>query len=529
MATAVDMRRITRRFGSTVANDAVDLTAEAGSLHAVVGENGAGKSTLMHILAGLLAPDEGEVFVDGRPLEPGASDTRNRVGLVAQHFSLVPTLTAWENVVLGAEPSRWGRLDRKSAVAQVDRLSNSLGIRLPPDVAVSRLPVGARQMVEITKALYRRAGVLILDEPTSAISPPESARLFEVLHRLREGGVTVLLVTHRVSEVVHHATAATVLRRGRAVRTFTRDELAPGALVTAILGQSGDEVSPPAENGHATPAEDGRATPAENGRAPRAETGRARSPEQFATSPPLLEIEHLTVMSDNRAAVDGLSLCLHPHEILGIAAVSGNGETELVRAISGTAPATGGSIRLRSRNIARLSVARRLEAGLALIPEDRLLDGIVPGFSLQDNLILGQHRKFAGPFGLRQGEVASHAAALMDEFDIRASDSMQPVEALSGGNQQKAVIARTLSRSPAAVLAVNPFRGLDVAASAQVRKQLLGVRQRGGGVLLLSPDLDDLVSLCDRIAVMNRGRITGIQTRGRFDTEALGRLMTVDL
>jgi simple sugar transport system ATP-binding protein len=489
-----------------VANDAIDLDVEARSLHAVVGENGAGKSTLMHILAGLLPPDEGEVTVQGRSLSPGALDARERVGLVAQHLSLVPTFTAWENIVLGCEPLRWGLLDRKAASDAIDRLSEDLGIRIPTNRPVNTLPVGTRQVVEIAKALSRQAGVLILDEPTSSVSPPEAQRLFSLLHRLRERGITVLLVTHRVSEVVAHATSATVLRRGRSVATLGRDDLTPGALVRAIVGDSGTAVGSTEGPG-----------PAPAASRPRGDRGI-----------PVLQVDGLTVKAEGREAVQGVSFTLRSGEILGIAAVSGNGEVALIRALTGVDAAAEGRINLRGRPLEGLSTARRLAAGLSLIPEDRLAEGLIPAFSVRDNLVLGRHRAFAGPLGFRSDAIDRHAAALMRDFDVRSEDPGQPVEALSGGNQQKVVLARELSRSPEAVLAVNPFRGLDVAAAAAVRGHLQSVRARGGGVLLLSPDLEDLTTLCDRIAVLNKGRIVGTQTSDRFDTEALGRWMTTD-
>ena len=496
MPPVVEMHDVTKHFGSVLANDGIDLVVNRGDLHAVVGENGAGKSTLMHILAGLLRQDSGTVAVGCRTSGPGVRGNREGVGLVAQHFSLVPTFTAWENVALGCEPTRMGRLDRRRAASEVDRLADTLGVQLPPDVPVGLLPVGTRQIVEILKALYREARVLILDEPTSAISPPEADRLFALLTQLRQRGVTVLLVTHRVAEVTAHATGATVLRRGRVVADHPGEALSTESLVSAVMGESYGEAEA------------------------------ARPFRVDAQAEPLLEVIDLTEAQGGAAGVEGLSLSLYPGEILGIAGVAGNGQAELVGAIAGHIRTASGDVCIRGHSAGRMSVADRRRAGLAFIPEDRNRHGLVMGFPLQDNLILGDHRRFCGPWGMRAKSVAHHTAGLIRRFDIRSADATHPVASLSGGNQQKTVIARELSRDPDVILADNPFRGLDVAASAFVRKQLLAIRERGGGVLILSPDLDELMGLADRIAVLYGGRIVGMQHRGAYDRRRIGEQMT---
>jgi simple sugar transport system ATP-binding protein len=495
MGPVVEMKNVTKRFGSVLANDGIDLDVGRGDLHAVVGENGAGKSTLMHILAGLLQQDAGTVAVEGHRPRLGAQGTREGVGLVAQHFSLVPTFAVWENVVLGREPTRMGRLDRARAASEVDRLADTLGIQLPLDVPVGSLAVGTRQIVEILKALYGEARILILDEPTSAISPPEADRLFTLLNQLRQQGVTVILVTHRVAEVTAHATGATVLRQGRVVADIPGHELSTASLVSAVVGdglQDVDAVKPRRINDR---------------------------------DEPLLEVVDLSVTQHGGAGTDGLSLSLYPGEILGIAGVAGNGQAQLVDTITGHIRPTSGDVRIRGRSVARLPVAGRRRAGLAFIPEDRNQHGLVMDFAVRDNLILGDHRRFSSPWGIRPESVAHHTADLIRRFDIRSEDAGHPVADLSGGNQQKTVIARELSRNPDVVLAANPFRGLDVAASAFVRKQLLAIRERGGGVLVLSPDLDELTDLADRIVVLYRGRIAGEQRRGAYDPQRIGEQM----
>ena len=521
MIPAITMRDITVRYGPMVANDAVDLAVQPGEMHAVVGENGAGKTTLMHVLCGLVRPDTGTVCVDGRVLPPGRPDAAldAGVGLVAQHFSLIPPLSVWENVVLGCEPVRWGCLERRKARAQTADLVERLGVSLPVDAPVESLPLGVRQIVEIAKALYRRARILILDEPTSALSPPEADRLFTLVTRLRDDGTTVLLVTHRIREVQAHATRATVLRRGRIVRTFDRDDFDAGTLVQAIVGSREDGASPAHRNGSSVPFSASR-----KGAKAQRDTGTMQG--RPLRSETLLQIERLDGPTGTRASLDSLTLAVHRSEILGIAGVAGNGQQALVRAVTGLSPVRAGRIVLNGRDITRDSVAARRAAGLGFIPEDRHVEGMIPGFSIRDNLLLGSQRRHTGVRGLDFNAVTAHAMDLIARFDIRCEGPHQLAHRLSGGNQQKMVVARELSRRPDLILAVQPTRGLDIRAAAFVHRQLMDVRARSGGVLLISSDLEELMALSDRIAVLYRGRAMGVQSRETFDSEALGRMMT---
>jgi simple sugar transport system ATP-binding protein len=507
MCAAVEMRGITKRYGSLLANDGIDLHVGSGQIHAIVGENGAGKTTLIRILCGLTEADRGEAVVDGQALPPGnpraALDAG--LGLVAQQLSLVPTLTAWENVVLGREPARRGRLDRRAAVAASAELAQSLGVDVPPDVPVETLPLSTRQIVEIMKALYRRARILVLDEPTSALAPAESERLLVMLRRFRDAGTTVILVTHRIREVVDCADRVTVLRRGHLVETFARDNLGQEVLVRAIVGEGEDRV--PGVSGSAEP-----------------ETTAPQGLESGVG--PILEVEGLRVEVGGRVPVDGLDLTVGRGEIVGIAGVAGNGQRELAGAVTGRLSATTGAIRLRESDVTRLSPSERRAAGIAVIPEDRTREGLIPTFSLLENLVLGRQRRFRGKWGLDRSAMAGHASRLMDRFDIRADDPGLPVSTLSGGNQQKALLARELAGSPALVVAIRPTGGLDVRATAFAHAQLDSVRRRGGGVLLISPDLEEATALSDRISVLYRGRVVGEQVRGGFCVEALGRMMT---
>ena len=496
VANAVEMRGITKRYGALTATDGVDLAVAKGEIHAVVGENGAGKSTLMHVLSGLVRPEEGVVRVNGAPLRLGepSSAADAGVGLVAQHFSLVGPFTAWENVVLGREPGGWARVDRAGAVEATDALARKLGIRFSPDAPVGDLPVGMRQTIEIVKALYRGAEILVLDEPTATLSPPEANRFFSVIHRLRRTGTTILLVTHRVREVLDHAARATVLREGRVVRTFARAEIDAEMLVRAVMGGERE--------------------------------GRGGTEDRRGAGAPLLELEGLRVSPEGHAQLEGLDLTVRRGEILGVAGVSGNGQRALTGAITGTLPVESGAIRLAGTEITGVSVRARREAGLAYIPEDRHDEGIIPDFTVRDNLILGRQGAFARVWGLDVSAMEAYARRLAERFDIRAQSLLQPARHLSGGNQQKLVVARELGRDPLFVLAADPTRGLDFRSSAFVLRELRSVRARGGGVLVFSSDLEAPFSVSDRIVVIYRGRIVGVRCREAFDASTLGRWMT---
>ena len=496
--TAIQFHNVTKRYGNVAANEGIDMIVREGDVHAIVGENGAGKSTLMHILCGLVCPDDGEVRVFGDALPPGEpkASLDAGVGLVAQHFSLVPTHTAWENVVLGAEPTSWGILDKRRAIEETADLAESLGVEIPLDTPVGLLPVGIRQAVEIAKALYRKARILVLDEPTSVLSPPETRQLFDLVDRMRESGTTVLLVTHRIQEVMSHADRATVLRRGRVVREFDRTELNTESLIEAIVG---------------------------NHRNIGSSQARLRNTE---IGPPLLSVKGLRIAKPGVPEICDFDLQVNEGEILGIAGVVGNGQNEIVEAINGRIPAEDGSIKLAGKELRNQSVNERRAAGVGTVPEDRQLEGFVPSFSVRDNLILGEHGRFSGIGGLNFSRMNDYARSVSDRFDIRASETTQEVSHLSGGNQQKVILARELSRKPKILLALQPTRGLDVGSTAFVHQQLDEVRNRGGAVLLVSADLEELMGISDRIAVMYRGRKVGELEREDFDEEILGRMMT---
>ena len=505
---AVHLRGIAKAFGGVAANRDASLEAAVGEIHAVVGENGAGKSTLMRVLAGGHAPDAGTVQVHGRDVT--GWDTRAAiaagVGMVHQHFMLVPTLTVAENVVLGAEPMTRGRVDLAAAVAAVAALGRETGLAVDPTALVADLTVGEAQRVEILKALHRGARVLILDEPTAVLSPPEVADLWRVLRTLAAGGATILLITHKLDEVVAVSDTITVLRGGRTVARFPTAGTTPQAIARAMVGRDVtlalDAAAPrPAGSGHDAAAE--------------------------GTAAPVLACAGITVRGDRgQPAVRELTLAVRPGEIVGIAGVEGNGQAELVEAIAGLRPLAGGTLQLAGRDLAGCDVAARAALGISHIPEDRQRRGLLLDFSITDNLLLGQAHLAAGGLGLDRRRAAAHAARQVARFDIRPPDPSLPVRALSGGNQQKVVVAREVGRPFALLLAAQPTRGVDVGAIEFIHAQLRAARDAGKGVLLVSADLAEVLALADRVGVMYGGRLVALLPRAACTPELLGRFMT---
>jgi simple sugar transport system ATP-binding protein len=505
---AVHLRGIAKAFGGVAANRDASLEAAVGEIHAVVGENGAGKSTLMRVLAGGHAPDAGTVQVHGRDVT--GWDTRAAiaagVGMVHQHFMLVPTLTVAENVVLGAEPMTRGRVDEAAAVAAVAALGRETGLAVDPTALVADLTVGEAQRVEILKALHRGARVLILDEPTAVLSPPEVADLWRVLRTLAAGGATILLITHKLDEVVAVSDTITVLRGGRTVARFPTAGTTPQAIARAMVGRDVtlalDAAAPrPAGSGHDAAAE--------------------------GTAAPVLACAGITVRGDRgQPAVRELTLAVRPGEIVGIAGVEGNGQAELVEAIAGLRPLAGGTLQLAGRDLAGCDVAARAALGISHIPEDRQRRGLLLDFSITDNLLLGQAHLAAGGLGLDRRRAAAHAARQVARFDIRPPDPSLPVRALSGGNQQKVVVAREVGRPFALLLAAQPTRGVDVGAIEFIHAQLRAARDAGKGVLLVSADLAEVLALADRVGVMYGGRLVALLPRAACTPELLGRFMT---
>ena len=493
----VALRGITKRFGPILANDGVDFWLARGEIHALLGENGAGKSTLMNILYGLYHPDAGTIQVEGRAVR--LASPRDAIalgiGMVHQHFMLVPALTVLENVILGLPSSREPLLDLRTARRQVAQTARRYGLAVELDAPVWQLPVGVQQRVEILKALFRGARTLILDEPTAVLTPQEVEEFFGVLRGLREGGHSIIFITHKLHEVRALCDRVTVLRGGRAVGTLAAGAAPPRELARMMVGH---ELGAPMDRA-------------------------ARDP-----GPSVLEAEGLECLNARGLpGLRGVSLAVRAGEILGVAGVDGNGQTELAEALAGLRPCTAGRVRIQGCDCTGASPSRFIAAGLGHIPQDRQHMGLVLDLSVAENLILQQHAEppFARRATMDRGAVASHADRLMREFDVRAASPDVAVRTLSGGNQQKAILAREFSRRPAVLLAVQPTRGLDIGATQFVHERLDAARAAGAGILLVSTELDEVLALADRIAVMFEGRVVGTVDATAASRETVGLMM----
>jgi len=532
---AIRLTDIYKQFGPVLANRGASLQVARGEIHALVGENGAGKSTLMRVLSGMYTPDSGRMEVaDGSGVLRDitgwntADAIRAGVGMVHQHFMLIPTLSVAENLMLGAELTKGGplrMLDRARAVEEVGTLSERTGLRVNASQLVSQLSVGEAQRVEILKALYRGARILILDEPTAVLSPPEVAELWQVLRQMRERGETIVLITHKLDEVMSISDTVTVMRHGRTISRRRTADTTPQEIAREMVGRdvmlagelrrdatAGEESWAVASSGEATPT------------AAQVSLGERTFPL------PALELREVTVASARHAeAVRDVSFIVSPGEILGIAGVEGNGQTELIEAIAGLRHVRSGTVLLDHHDITNASVRARGDAGLSHIPEDRHLRGLVLDYTIADNLILGQQHRFArgGFFNSLDGErIAENARRQITAFDIRPNDPALPARALSGGNQQKIVVAREMGRDFRVLLAAQPTRGVDVGAIEFIHAQLREARAAGKAILLVSADLSEILALSDRIAVMYGGRFAVVMARREASEEVLGPYMT---
>jgi simple sugar transport system ATP-binding protein len=508
---AIRMSGIHKSFGAVRANRGAQLDVGVREIHALVGENGAGKSTLMRLLAGLYAPDAGTIEVAAPSGElrnvtgwSTADAIKAGVGMVHQHFMLVRTLTVAENVVLGREPVRGAMLDVARAVNDVRRIGEQYGLRVEPERLVGELSVGEAQRVEILKTLFRGARILILDEPTAVLSPLEVKELWGVLRRLRDDGATIVLITHKLDEVMDISDRITVMRHGETVARMETREATPEVIAKAMVGR------------------DVRLRIADEEIASTQSV--IRNPQSSLT------VEKLVVMNRGLRAVDGVSLSIAPGEILGIAGVEGNGQTELIEAIAGLRPVASGTIQLGERDVTNASVRERTEAGLAHIPEDRHRRGLVLDYSVAENLILGDQHRYARGVGrawaLDDGRIDANARDEIERFDIRPPDGVLPARSLSGGNQQKIVIAREMGGAYDVLLASQPTRGVDVGAIEFIHGQIRAAREAGKAILLVSAELQEILALADRVAVMYGGRIVATLPRREATEERLGPLMT---
>jgi len=493
----LELRGITKRFPGVLANDHVDFDLRDGEVHALLGENGAGKSTLMNILYGLYKPDEGEVFLNGKRAEidsPHAAIAAG-IGMVHQHFMLIPVMTVAENIVLAAEPKKGILLDTAAAERRVRELAETFKFHIDPHARVQDITVGQQQRVEILKALYRNADILILDEPTAVLTPQEAVELFEILKELVAQGMSVIFISHKLNEVLEIADRVTVVRRGKVVDTIPREGATEQSLARMMVGR---EVLLRVDKQPSHPGET------------------------------LLHVEDLEVRDERGLeAVRGVSLDVRAGEIVGIAGVDGNGQTELIDALTGLRHPASGSISVGGRDVTTASAHTFLQEGVGHIPEDRHRRGLVLEFSLAENLVLHDYAKapYARRGFLDLGRIFGSARSLLREFDVRGGTASTAASALSGGNQQKVVIAREVHRDPRVLIAAQPTRGLDVGAIEFVHRRLVEQRDAGKAVLLISLELEEVLSLSDRILVIYEGRIAG-----EFDPsvteEELGIAMT---
>jgi general nucleoside transport system ATP-binding protein len=478
-APLLELRGITKRFPGVIANDHVDFDLRKGEVHALLGENGAGKSTLMNILYGLYHPDEGEIRLNGEPvrIDSPRKAIDLGIGMVHQHFMLIPVMTVAENIVLAMEPSNGPFLNEREAERRVRDISERFGLAVTPDARVESITVAQQQRVEILKALYRGAEILILDEPTAVLTPQEAQELFEVVRSLKAEGKSIIFISHKLGEVLEIADRITVLRRGKTIETVPREGATEEGLAKLMVGR---EVLLRVEKTPATPGE------------------------------PLLVVEDLTVLDERGLeAVRGVSFTVHAGEIVGLAGVDGNGQTELIDALTGLRKPAGGRILVGGEDLTDESARERLDAGIGHIPEDRQLRGLVLDFTLAENLALHDYRKEPDSrWGwLYPNRLIERAGRLLKEFDVRGGGPRTTASALSGGNQQKVVVAREVARNPRALIAAQPTRGLDVGAIEFVHRRLVQERDEGRAILLVSLELDEILSLSDRVLVIYEGRI----------------------
>ncbi len=498
MPPILELDGITKRFPGVLANDHIHLTLEQGEIHALLGENGAGKTTLMNILYGLYHPDEGRIIVRGKPvkIDTPSEAIRLGIGMVHQHFMLIPVFTVTENVMLGEETLTRGIfLDRAAVAARIRDISAQYGLQVDPDAYVKDLSVGAQQRVEILKILYRRADILILDEPTAVLTPQEVEELFKVIRSLVARGVSIIFISHKLKEVMAIADRITVLRDGRVVGTTRPAETSPAALARMMVGR---EViltvdKPPARPGDV-----------------------------------VLDVNDLHVLDDRQQPrVSGVSFQVRAGEILGIAGVQGNGQTELVEALTGLRPIAQGRVTILGHDTTRATPRHILQHGVAHIPEDRQRDGLVLTFPVADNLVLNTYYlpPFARGIQIDERTVFASATQRVQQFDIRTSSIHTLAANLSGGNQQKVIVAREFTRPIQLLIASQPTRGLDVGSIEYIHQRIVEMRAQGCAVLLVSPELDEILSLSDRIAVMYRGKIMDTLPASQATPEKLGLLM----
>jgi simple sugar transport system ATP-binding protein len=491
----VEMRGITKRFPGVLANDNVSFDVNAGEVHSLLGENGAGKSTLMRMLYGLYRPDEGEILIDGTPqvFRSPADAIRAGIGMIHQHFMLVPSLTVAENVALGLKSSREPFLDLKVVSQRLRELSQAYRLKVDPSALVAHLSVGEQQRVEILKALYREASLIILDEPTAVLTPQEVDDLFTTLKRMVDEGHGLVFISHKLNEVVAISDRVSALRDGKMIGTRPVAGVTRNELITMMVGR---EVKPLA-------------------------------PQPLKAGPTRLKVRGVCAVGDRGTeALRGVNLEIRAGEIVGVAGVSGNGQRELAECLAGLRKVTAGEITIDGQDVTHVHLRTRMEAA-AYIPEERMRDGAIKEFSVQENLFLRDHSspKFSFGIFLSAAKMAAWARELVTEFNVKTPQLETPIKNLSGGNIQKLIMARELSRDPKVLIAAQPTRGVDVGATEFIHQRLLEQREAGKAILLISEDLDEIRSLSDQIAVMYEGKIMGVVDRCQATVEGIGLMM----
>jgi ABC-type uncharacterized transport system ATPase subunit len=495
---AVEMRAITKRFGEVVANRNLNLAVRDRSIHAIIGENGAGKSTAMNILYGFYNPDEGEILIDGQPraIRTPSDAIALGLGMVHQHFMLVEPLTVTENIILGAEPRAGLAIDYKQARRRVREISEQYGLRIDPDARVAALSVGQQQRVEILKTLYRGARILILDEPTAVLTPQEVNEMFAILRGLREQGKTIIIITHKLQEVLALSDNITVMRDGEVVGNLPTSEATAEGLARLMVGR---EVLLRVKKDEARPRD------------------------------VVLSVKNLTLKNaDGSTALDDVSFEVRGGETLGIAGVEGNGQTELIEILAGLRAATAGDVKLNGEATIGLDPYERKRRGIAHIPEDRHRRGLLLPFDLAANSILGVHRDppISGALLLNQKIINQRAGQMVKEYDVRPPNITLPAGALSGGNQQKLIVAREFDINPKLLLVSQPTRGVDIGATEFIHRKLIELRDAGCAVLLVSAELEEVLSLSDRVIVIYEGRVVGEVDPKTVSEEEIGLMMT---
>ncbi|QQE76570.1 ABC transporter ATP-binding protein [Brevibacillus composti] len=492
------MRGITKRFPGIVANDNINLVVKKGEIHALLGENGAGKSTLMNILFGLYQPEEGDILINEKIVKITSPNVANElgIGMVHQHFMLVEKFTVAENIVLGNEPRSGLQIDMQRAISDVERLSNQYGLKVDPRAKIEDISVGMQQRVEILKTLYRGADILIFDEPTAVLTPQEILELIEIMNNLVKEGKTIILITHKLKEIMAVCDTVTIIRRGKVIDSLAIKDTNPDELAAKMVGR---EVNFRVDKQESNPKE------------------------------VILSVEGITAMGNRGVnALNNISLEVRGGEILGIAGVDGNGQSELIEVLTGLRKASSGRILLKGKEITNQTPRVISESGLSHIPEDRHKHGLILDFSMSENMVLETyfHPEFNKNGFLDYGAIDKHASKLIEEFDVRTPSIYTPARALSGGNQQKAIIAREINKDPDLLIAAQPTRGLDVGAIEFIHRRLIEQRDKGKAVLLLSLELDEIINVSDRIAVIYEGQIVGVVNAKETNEQELGLMMS---